>query len=172
MTPGTSLASLSAGVDFPSGGRTVAELRPRPGLLIDSGTTVAAAARKMLSMNVDVALVQGTDGALKGILTDTDVTRKLLALGSDPEKVSVDTIMTPDPYCVSKDTTAVSALWTMMERRFRHLPVINATFQVQGVLDVAKCLHDAVSRIDSISLGKARAAALARAGRVTVLVPL
>lgn len=147
------LASLSQ-ADLPTGGRTVAELRPRPGLLIDCGTSVAVAARKMVSMNTDVALIQASDGSLKGILTDTDVTRKLVALGHDPDRILVDAIMTPQPHCVSKDTTAVTALWTMMEKRFRHLPVINDGFQVQGVLDVAKCLHDAISRLDSISLGK------------------
>lgn len=156
VTP-TTLASLShlSHVDTTTGGRTVAELRPRPGLLISTGTTVADAARKMRSMNVDVALIiAGEDGALKGIMTDTDITRKLLALGNDPELIVVESIMTPEPHCVSSSATAVSALCTMMDRRIRHLPVVNASFQVQGVLDVAKCLHDAVSRIDSISIGK------------------
>ncbi|KAL1510142.1 hypothetical protein AB1Y20_006474 [Prymnesium parvum] len=154
FAPACSLASLSPPPSG-GGGRTVAELRPRPGLLVEEGTSVAAAARKMRAMNVDVALVQSERGALLGILTDTDVARKLLAPGLSAEATRVEAIMTPQPHCIASSATAVSALCTMMERRFRHLPVVNESFQVQGVLDVAKCLHDAVARLDSISLGRA-----------------
>uniref|UniRef100_A0A7S2D571 CBS domain-containing protein n=1 Tax=Haptolina brevifila TaxID=156173 RepID=A0A7S2D571_9EUKA len=90
---------------------------------------------------------------MRGILTDTDVTRKVLALGHDPERFIVDSIMTPEPRCIASTSTAAAALCTMMEHNFRHLPVISESFEVQGVLDIAKCLHDAVSSLDSLSLG-------------------
>ena len=36
----------------------------------------------------------------------------------------------------------------MVERRFRHLPVLDADGAVVGVLDIAKCLYDAISRLE------------------------
>mmetsp|Transcript_23599 Transcript_23599/g.58571 ORF Transcript_23599/g.58571 Transcript_23599/m.58571 type:complete len:466 (-) Transcript_23599:86-1483(-) len=150
VKPGA-LATLSQ-VDA-STGRTVAELRPRPPLVVECHTTVLDAARQMHALNVDVVLVQSAEGALVGIVTDTDVAHKLLAEGDEPAEVLIEHVMTADPHCISASAPAVAALWTMIERRFRHLPVVNARLQVQGVLDISKCLHDAVSRLDSITLG-------------------
>mmetsp|Transcript_28861 Transcript_28861/g.47837 ORF Transcript_28861/g.47837 Transcript_28861/m.47837 type:complete len:555 (+) Transcript_28861:151-1815(+) len=149
-----SLASPDNSSPSSQGSKTVAELRARPGLFIEAGTSVVAAARRMASANTDVALII-CGGALAGIFTDTDVTRKLLAAGLDPNTTSVDKIMTVEPKCVPQEATAASALITMIEGRFRHLPVVSPAdgFKVIGVLDVAKCLHDAVVRIDSVQLG-------------------
>eukprot|EP00965_Chrysotila_dentata_P158184 5226082-Pleurochrysis_carterae.AAC.1 len=109
----------------------------------------------MAATNTDVALVV-SDGALRGIVTDTDVARKLIAAGLDPQTTRVESIMTADPKCVPHSATASEALCTMIEGRFRHLPVVNSEegFEVVGVLDVAKCLHDAIVRIDSVCLGE------------------
>ena len=56
--------------------RTVADLRPRPGLALDPSVSVAAAARKMSAAGVDSGLIVSSDGQLQGILTDTDVACK------------------------------------------------------------------------------------------------
>jgi CBS domain-containing protein len=128
--------------------RTVESLRPKPGLALDPAMTVAEAARKMLAANSDCALVVSASAELKGILTDTDVTHRLLAPGLDPEKTLVSEVMTASPQCVRSSENAVDALCTMVERRFRHLPVLDAHGAVVGVLDIAKCLYDAISRLE------------------------
>ena len=126
--------------------RTVGELRPRPGLALDPEVTVASAARKMAAASTDCALIVGAE--LRGILTDTDVARKVIALGLDPEVTAVTEAMTAAPKCVRVDDSAVDALTLMVERRFRHLPVLDAQGAVVGVLDIAKCLYDAISRFE------------------------
>ena len=98
--------------------RTVESLRPKPGLALDPAMTVAEAARKMLAANSDCALVVSASAELKGILTDTDVTHRLLAPGLDPEKTLVSEVMTASPQCVRSSENAVDALCTMVERRF------------------------------------------------------
>ena len=128
--------------------RTVAELRPKPALALDPSMSVAEAARKMVKANADSALIVSSGAELKGILTDTDVTRKLLAPGLNPETTLVSEVMTPSPQCVRASENAVDALCTMVERRFRHLPVLDAHGAVIGVLDIAKCLYDAISRLE------------------------
>ena len=128
--------------------RTVADLRPRPGLALDPSVSVAAAARKMSAAGVDSGLIVSSDGQLQGILTDTDVACKVLALGLDANEVLVSTVMTAGPHCVHASDSAVDALCTMVERRFRHLPVLDANGSVVGMLDIAKCLYDAISRLE------------------------
>jgi CBS domain-containing protein len=148
-----SLASLPKDDAQGHESRKVIELGPRPPLLVEVGSSVREAARRMASANVDVALVV-LAGALRGILTDTDVARKLIAEGRDPDGTNVEVIMSADPRCVPEDATAVTALGTMMEHRFRHLPVVSTLdFRVIGVLDAAKVLYDAMVHIDQLQLG-------------------
>ena len=62
--------------------RTVADLRPRSILTLADRLSVEEAAKRMAGMKTDAAVVVNNAGALIGILTDTDVTRKVLAPGS------------------------------------------------------------------------------------------
>ena len=128
--------------------RTVGALRPRRGLALDPQLTIAAAAKKMQGAKDDAGLVCSVEGGLLGILTDTDVTRKVLALGLDPETMLVSEAMTANPQCVKASDNAVDALTLMVERRFRHLPVVDDNGAVLGLLDIAKCLYDAISRLE------------------------
>ena len=69
--------------------------------------------------------------------------------------------MTASPRCVLSTTSAVGALTTMVEHRFRHLPVLEAeeagdgsgALRCVGLLDIAKCLYDAISAIDAAVTG-------------------
>ena len=128
--------------------RTVAELRPRNGLALDMTLTITAAAKKMVASGTDCALIISAEFGLEGIITDTDVTRKVIAPGLDPDTTLVSDVMTAKPQCVRATENAVDALCMMVDRRFRHLPVLDAAGAVVGVLDIAKCLYDAISRLE------------------------
>ena len=128
--------------------RTVADLRPRKGVNITADVTVATAARQMLEQNADAILVVSSEGGLVGIFTDSDATRKVLSLGLNPEEVIVTEVMTKQPQCVRESDSAIDALCTMVENRFRHLPVLGGSGEVIGLLDIAKCLYDAISRLE------------------------
>lgn len=99
----------------------------------------------------DAALIIGRDGGLLGILTDTDVTRRVVALGNDPFYVSVLDAMTPDPKFVDERDSAMDAMFMMLEGKFRHLPVVDETGMVAGMLRIQKCLYDAITRIEKVS---------------------
>mmetsp|Transcript_39188 Transcript_39188/g.123527 ORF Transcript_39188/g.123527 Transcript_39188/m.123527 type:complete len:587 (-) Transcript_39188:76-1836(-) len=116
-------------------GRSVAALRPRKALLIDAGISVSDAARKMASANADAALVRTSSSsrAAVGIVTDTDVCRKVVALGRDADATAVEAVMTRNPQTVLWNATASSALCTMVDNCFRHLPVLDEAGSVAGV---------------------------------------
>jgi CBS domain-containing protein len=73
----------------------------------------------------DAMLVTGADGTLAGIITDTDITRRIVAKNVDPGTTAVSVSMTPNPTCVSMTDSAMDALQTMVENHFRHLPVVD-----------------------------------------------
>ncbi|CEG45326.1 myosin 29 [Plasmopara halstedii] len=130
--------------------RPVSKLRPSKAITISETFTVADAAQKMSITQTDAALVIGRDGALLGILTDTDVTRRVVALGNDPFYVSVMDAMTPNPKFVDERDSAMDAMFMMLEGKFRHLPVVDATGMVSGMLRIQKCLYDAITRIEKV----------------------
>ena len=75
--------------------RTVAEIRPRPAVTLEAGMSVADAAKRMQAANSDAALVcerVGSEWKVQGILTDTDVMKKVVAAGRDPDTVTVETV--------------------------------------------------------------------------------
>ena len=60
---------------------------------------------------------------------------------------NVAKVMTANPTVVSMKDPAMDALSTMVENHFRHLPVVDDNGAVVGVLDIAKCLNDAISKL-------------------------
>ncbi|KAG6596139.1 myosin-like protein [Phytophthora cinnamomi] len=130
--------------------RPVSKLRPSKAITISETYSVADAAKEMSIAQTDAALIIGRDGGLLGILTDTDVTRRVVALGNDPFYVSVLDAMTPDPKFVDERDSAMDAMFMMLEGKFRHLPVVDETGMVAGMLRIQKCLYDAITRIEKV----------------------
>jgi predicted transcriptional regulator len=71
-----------------------------------------------------------------------------LGKGLDPNTTPVSQVMTRNPSCVQSSDGAMDALLQMVEGGFRHLPVINGQGAIAGVLDIAKCMYDAISRLE------------------------
>ncbi|TDH72005.1 hypothetical protein CCR75_001030 [Bremia lactucae] len=130
--------------------RPVSKLRPCKAVTIPETFSVADAAKEMSLTQTDAALIIGRDGGLLGILTDTDVTRRVVALGNDPVYVRVLDAMTPNPKFVDERDSAMDAMFMMLEGKFRHLPVVDETGMVAGMLRIQKCLYDAITRIEKV----------------------
>jgi CBS domain-containing protein len=128
--------------------RPVAKLRPKKPILIGTTESVLAVAQTLASRRGDAALIVNSDGGLAGIITDTDVTRRVVAKDLPPRLTNVSDVMTANPTCVSMSDSAMEALVTMVENRFRHLPVTDDNGNIVGCLDIAKCLNDAISKLE------------------------
>ncbi|KAJ6802636.1 CBS domain-containing protein CBSCBSPB3-like [Iris pallida] len=144
----------------PPGERTVKKLRLSKALTIPEGTTVSEACRRMAARKVDAVLLTDANGLLSGILTDKDVSTRVIAEMLRPEQTSVSKVMTRNPLFVMADTLAIEALQKMVEGKFRHLPVVE-NGEVIAMLDITKCLYDAISRMEKAAeQGSAIAAAV------------
>jgi signal-transduction protein with cAMP-binding, CBS, and nucleotidyltransferase domain len=95
-------------------------------------------AKAMAAKRTDVALLV-QDESLAAIVTDHDITRKVIALGLDPEETVALTVGTISPQCVEASDSALDALTLMAEHKFRHAPVLDGGMIV-GVLNIARCL--------------------------------
>ena len=129
-------------------GMPVSKLRPKPPMVSASNDTVLAVTQMLASKRGDAAIITDESGGLAGIITDTDVTRRVVAKHLPASSTRVSEVMTANPSCVSMSDPATDALVTMVENRFRHLPVTDDSGAIVGVLDIAKCLNDAISKLE------------------------
>ncbi|KAF5203958.1 Cbs domain-containing protein cbscbspb3 [Thalictrum thalictroides] len=142
------------------GERTVKKLRLSKALTIPEGTTVSDACRRMASRRVDAVLLTDANALLSGIVTDKDIATRVIAEGLRPEQTIVSKIMTRNPIFVTSDSLALEALQKMVQGKFRHLPVVE-NGEVIALLDITKCLYDAIARMEKAAeQGSALAAAV------------
>ena len=115
------------------------------------GATVHEAACVMTRAAVGSVLIVDPSGGLLGILTERDLMTRVLAKALDPAKTVVSVVMTAHPYCVQADMKVADAVLIMIERGFRHLPVISADGKILGVFSA----RDALPREMNMALGLA-----------------
>ncbi|KAJ8426705.1 hypothetical protein Cgig2_020692 [Carnegiea gigantea] len=93
-------------------------------LTVSATDTVLMAAKKMLEFRLSCAIVT-LENKPKGILTSKDILLRVIAQNLPPDSTPVERVMTPNPECVTVDTSIVDALHTMHDGRFLHLPVLD-----------------------------------------------
>lgn len=86
--------------------------------------TAQEAAREMIENDVSAVVVVDENDKLVGIVTERDMTRRVVAECRDANSVTLAEIMTVDPETLSPDDLAHEALGRMLQRGFRHLPVV------------------------------------------------
>jgi CBS domain-containing protein len=121
--------------------RTVFQSMPRR-LLVSLGpaATVHEAACVMTRANCGSVLIIDAASTLLGIVTERDLMTRVLAKAVDPAKTPVATVMTPHPQCIKPDTKVADAVLIMIERGFRHLPVVGEGGHILGVFSVRDAL--------------------------------
>ncbi|KAG5617872.1 hypothetical protein H5410_017696 [Solanum commersonii] len=143
-----------------TGERTVKRLRLSKALTVPDSTSIYEACRRMAARRVDALLLTDSNALLCGILTDKDIATRVIAREVNIQETPVSKIMTKNPVFVLSDTLAVEALQKMVLGKFRHLPVVE-NGEVIALLDIAKCLYDAIARLErAAEKGKAIAAAV------------
>lgn len=161
----SSKPSSPPSLESDGGERTVKKLRLSKALTISEGTSVSDACRRMAARRVDAVLLTDANALLSGIMTDKDIATRVIAEGLRPDQTMVSKVMTRNPLFVTSDTLAIDALQKMVQGKFRHLPVVE-NGEVIAILDITKCLYDAISRMEKAAeQGSAIAAAVEGAER-------
>jgi len=91
---------------------------------VSPDSTVLDASKLMAVQDVGALLVADAAGLLAGILTERDITRRVVAKGKDPKTLKVGDVMTKKPDIIGPDDSALEALNMMRAHRYRHVPVV------------------------------------------------
>jgi CBS domain-containing protein len=122
--------------------RTVFQAMPRRNVVsLGPGATVHEAACVMTRANCGSVLVIDTAGGLLGIVTERDLMTRVLAKALDPATTPIGKVMTPHPRCIPPEFKVADAVLIMIERGFRHLPVLDAASgRILGVFSARDAL--------------------------------
>lgn len=101
--------------------------------------SVREAAGVMTRANCGSVLVMEPPDVLLGILTERDLMTRVLARALDPERTLVREVMTPHPICIEPGTPVADAVVLMLERGFRHLPLVSGR-KILGVFSIRDAL--------------------------------
>jgi CBS domain-containing protein len=104
----------------------------------------ADAFRIMLDRNVGAVGVVDREGRVAGVFTERDVLRKLSLTGRDPEGAPLRELMTTPVELATTSTTPGEALAIMLERHFRHLPVVDNSGKLLGMLSIRNLLEQRI----------------------------
>jgi CBS domain-containing protein len=113
--------------------RPVAALLRRTPVCVSPQTPIRDAARRMGETGTSAVVVDRGDGRL-GIVTDRDL-RSRVATGEVPVDAPVSAVMTPEAFTVAPEQLGGEVLIELLDRGVRHVPVVDASGGVLGILD-------------------------------------
>jgi len=92
-------------------------------VMIGRKASVLDASKEMKSERVGSIIIT-ENGKPIGILTESDILRKIVAENKNAAKISVDKVMSSPPVTIHPDATIKEAIKIMGENRIRRLPVV------------------------------------------------
>lgn len=121
--------------------RTVFQSIPKKHVVaLGPQATVREAAGVMTRANCGSVLVMEPPDKLLGIVTERDLMTRVLAKALDPERTCLREVMTPHPICVPPEMPVSDAVVIMLEKGFRHLPIVGPGPKILGVFSVRDAL--------------------------------
>lgn len=109
--------------------------------------TVEDAVRTMIDRSVGAVAVIDDQGVVAGMFTERDVLAKFALSGREAKSTPVREMMSPIVEMATEATTPSEALQVMVERHYRHMPIVDERGKVLGVCSIRNILQ---ARIDDL----------------------
>jgi len=121
--------------------RTATDVMSHELFLIPSSASVSDASRKMEQNHLHSLLVERSDGLdCYGIVTSTDIIRKVLAHEKDPAQVAVRDVMSKPIITIPPDCSLFDIASLMACHHVNHLPVFDGK-QLIGMVSSTDIFH-------------------------------
>ncbi len=127
---------------------SILEICEKESASVSVDATAEQAICLMLDRHLGGIAVLDQGHRVAGVFTERDVLQKLALSGRDPSKTPVTEIMTTPVEMATPATTPGEALATMVERHYRHLPIVDDDGHFLGMLSIRHLLQ---ARIDALT---------------------
>ncbi|HME31621.1 MAG TPA: CBS domain-containing protein [Terriglobales bacterium] len=122
--------------------------------------TVEDAVRTMTDKQVGAVAVIDENGIVAGMFTERDVLAKFALSGRDPKTTPVRELMSPIVEMATEATTPSEALAVMLERHYRHMPIVDERGKVLGICSIRNILEarvdDLLAQLDGTAQSRVR----------------
>jgi CBS domain-containing protein len=119
---------------------------------VPPAVSVLAAAEQMHEHRIGSLVVSDGDGVY-GIITERDILSRVVVRRLDPSETIVKEVMSAEVVCCQPHTTIEEARGVMKNRRLRHLPVVDPTGKLCGIISIGDLnAHETNSREMTIHL--------------------
>ena len=109
--------------------------------------TVEDAVRTMTDKQVGAVAVIDENGIVAGMFTERDVLAKFALSGRDAKTTPVRELMSSIVEMATQETTPSEALQVMLERHYRHMPIVDDHGKVLGICSIRNILE---ARVDDL----------------------
>jgi CBS domain-containing protein len=109
---------------------------------ISQDITVYDAINRMTELRIGALLVHDDNMALCGIFTERDYLNKIAVKGRNSRFTQVKEVMTTTVITVPTNVKIGPALQMLTEKRFRHLPVMNDTGDIVGLVSIGDLVKE------------------------------
>ena len=127
---------------------------------LNDTASIHVAVQAMSTHNIAAIAVTDGDGKLIGIVSERDMTHRVLACGLNPQTTTLADVMTENPETLRPGDNALDAVELMLGRNFRHLPVVSEDGKVIAMVSVRDLLKAALVDLN-VDMDAARDAAFA-----------
>ena len=115
------------------------DIMSSPPITADEKTPLREVAKLMCEKKIGSILIVGSDGKLRGIVTERDITCAATH-ENDVCKLPVWQFMTPEPAYVYETTPVTEVIEKLGELGVRHLPVVSKDMRPVGVISARDVL--------------------------------
>jgi CBS domain-containing protein len=115
--------------------KDILTVKGRQVLSIGPSATVLDTALLMNDHKVG-SLVVMSGGEVIGIITERDILQRVVVYRRDPAETPVSEVMTNEVICCQLDTPLEEARGVLKNRRIRHLPVIDDSKRICGMISI------------------------------------
>jgi CBS domain-containing protein len=102
---------------------------------VDPEATVYEALELMADKNIGAVLVL-EEGRVAGIFSERDYARRVVLQGKASRTTAVREVMTAEVICARPDLSVEKCLTLMTDKRFRHMPVLDESEQLVGIVSI------------------------------------
>lgn len=102
--------------------------------------TIHDAVQAMSDHKIAAIAVNDDTGKLVGIISERDMTHRVLACGLSPQTVWLSSIMTQNLETLRPTDSALDAIELMLGRNIRHLPVVDENHNIVAMISMRDLL--------------------------------
>lgn len=118
-----------------------------PPITMDPDDTVMDAINKMVDAGIGSVFIERSDGTVDGIFSERDLMIRVARLGIDPTQTLLRDVMTRNVIVLPRSATLDQAIAIMAKHEIHHLPIVEESGKLAGVLSLKNLLHDKIDEV-------------------------